>query len=119
MKSVCIFCGADKVKPLDVCGACGEMPTKKTDCLHSIIMSFDDKGRQFNILDKDTYNDYSNKIKTNHPLEFDKKIMEEAEAVYREVTLITNSELFFYLVKFAWPIIIPIGIIVAYLFIWE
>lgn len=118
MKSVCIFCGADKVKPLDLCVACGEKPHKKTDCLHSIIMSFDDKDYQFNILDKDTYDDYSNKIKNNYPLEFDKEIMKKVETIYREVASVTNWDLFIYLAKFFWPII-PIAIItIVYFFIW-
>ena len=118
MKSVCIFCGAEKVKPLDLCAACGEKPHKKTDCLHSIIMSFDDKDHRFNILDKGSYEHYSNKIKSGHPLDFDKKIMRKVELLYREITSVTNWDLFIYLVKFFWPIIIPFGIIIVYFFIW-
>lgn len=116
MNSICIFCGSEKAKPLDICNVCSKTPVTKTQCLHSIILSFD-KYRNENFLDEDSIKLYSEKIKNNEKLVFDKNLINKANDVFTEITSVSNFDLFMYTLKFAWPISIPIVIIILYFLI--
>lgn len=117
MKSICIYCGCEKIKPLDACNYCGKTPVTKSHCIQSIILSFDEKNIDTNFIERDSFEYYSNEIKNKKNLNFDKNTLEKAEKIYNLLTTVTNYGLFKYFIKLFWPII-PITIFLLYYYVW-
>lgn len=109
--SICLYCGEDKILPLDDCPYCKHCPSKKEDCLKSMVLSFDENEGAINILPKEKFLEYSEQIKIGKPPVFSKKVLGDACDIFDDMNEVTGKKLVIYLIKFGWPILIPIVVI--------
>ena len=110
MISICVFCGEEKQHPGDVCSTCKNEPTKKSDEINSLILSFDTSSNE-NYLSLEMIKSYSLQIKNGDKFCFDEDVIKRATEDFDLMNEVNTKSLVIFLLKFSWPIFPLLAII--------
>jgi len=96
MISICIYCGENKSKALDICEGCNRTPGSHNDRIHSIIVCFSEQDEYLNFITFDELNEYRETIISGRELKVDRELFSKAEEAYSAVNSLSSPQLFKY-----------------------
>jgi hypothetical protein len=106
MRSVCIYCGGDKLKALDECSECKSVPESHPDVIHSIILSHSADEPYLNFIALDDIEAFREAIISGLPLHIDPRIFREAEEAYRAAGTMGSPQALKYFAGISHPVLV-------------